>query len=656
MRIALLLWMTLAATAGSCAQSWERLGPEGGMVLSLGVDSGNTIYLGTSDGHVFASEDRGARWELRGRAGRRTDAVVEALAADPRVPGKVFAAVWFREAGAGGGVFRSGDGGRTWVPAGLPGEAVRALEFSHSQPDTMIAGTRSGVFRSRDEGKNWERISPADDPELRNVDSIAVDPAQPDLIYAGTYHLPWKTADGGKTWKSIATGLIDDSDIMSLRVDAANPARVFLSACSGIYRSDNRGEQWTKLQGIPYAARRTQAIVQDPVNPSVLYAATTEGLWVTRDAGESWERTTPKNWVVNAVAVLPAKGNQAALVLLGTEVQGVLASEDAGRNFSSANRGFTHRVVKLLVGDARDAKHLLALFERNGAELEESRDAGRSWSPMPSALAIGTKSGGWAADRIERIYSSPWGWLASLTDGTLWNYSARSQGWERWKVRVAAPVRQGGGRPTKTKSASVAVSFAGGPLGFSADSVYLPMKRGLLRCDAERKCWPLPAFLRIASPTAVWISLDGNSLAVASEGKLGISRDAGRSAVWRSPPAGVRKISWISTSSSQLSEILLGTESGLYFSSDAGEHWVPVREGLPAAAIGEGLRIGSGLLVTLQQGGIYYSSEGRSGWERLDRDAERGRMNGVVETQAGELLFGSESEGILQWRNASSPK
>src|ERR1700739_3516605 len=100
------------------------------MVLSLGVDSAGAVYLGTSDGHVFASEDRGAHWELRGRAGSRTDAVVAALAADPRIPRKVFAAVWFREAGAGGGVFRSDDGGRSWLPAGLPGEAVRAVEFS----------------------------------------------------------------------------------------------------------------------------------------------------------------------------------------------------------------------------------------------------------------------------------------------------------------------------------------------------------------------------------------------------------------------------------------------------------------------------------------------------------------------------------------------
>jgi photosystem II stability/assembly factor-like uncharacterized protein len=620
------------------------------MVLSLGVDSAGTVYLGTSDGHVFASEDSGSHWELRSRAGTRTDTVVAALAAAPRVPGKLFAAVWFREAGAGGGVFRSDDGGRTWVHAGLPGEAVRALEFSASQPGTMFAGTRSGVFRSRDEGRNWERISPPDDPELRNVDSIAVDPVQPDLIYAGTYHLPWKTTDGGKTWKSIAAGLIDDSDIMSLRVDAANPARVYLSACSGIYRSDNRGEQWTKLQGIPYAARRTQAIVQDPADPLILYAATTEGLWVTRDAGESWERTTPKEWVVNAVVALLAKGSASARVLLGTEVQGVVESEDAGKNFMSANHGFTHPVVRLLVGDAHDAKHLLALFERNGADLEESVDAGKNWRPMPSAPASGARLGGWAADRIERLYGSPWGWIAILTDGTLWNYSEQGKGWKRWNFMLVSPVQQGSKRPAKIKSPSNPVSLAAGPLGFSAYSAFLTAREGLLRCDAERKCSRLPAFLRISPPIAIWSSSDGNTLAVATEGKLGISRDAGRSAVWHSLPAGARNSGWLSAVSPQLSEILLGTDSGLYFSSDTGEHWALVHEGLPAASIGAGLRVGSGLLLTLQQGGIYHSSGGREGWQRLDRDSELSRINGVVETQSGNLVFGSQSEGILAWQ------
>jgi photosystem II stability/assembly factor-like uncharacterized protein len=371
---------------------------------------------------------------------------------------------------------------------------------------------------------------------------------------------------------------------------------------------------------------------------------------VTRDAGEGWEHTTPKDWVVNGVAVLPSKGSAAARVFLGTEAQGLVASEDAGKDFVPANRGFTHQVVKLLVGDARDAKHLLALFERNGAELEESVDAGKNWRPLPSASASGAKPGGWAADRIERLYGSPWGWIAQLTDGTLWNYSEQGKEWERWKVMLVTPAQQGSKRPTKIKLVAQPVSFAGGPLGFSADAAFLPAHEGLLCCDAERKCSPLPAFLRVSPPTAIWSSLDGNSLAVASEEKFEVSRDAGRSAVCHSLPSGVRKISWLSADSPQLSEIFLGTDSGLYFSTDAGEHWALIREGLPAASIGVGLQVGSGLLVTMQQGGIYYSSDGRRDWERLDRDAELSRVNGVVETQAGPVVFGSQSEGILEWQ------
>ncbi len=244
---------------------------------------------------------------MRGRVGNRTDAVISRMVSAPPKGERIYASVWFQEAGAGGGVFGSDDGGRTWRLLGLPAEAVRALEIAPTDENLLIAGTRSGVFRSSDAGKNWERISPAGDEELRNVDSVAIDPADGRVIYAGTYHLPWKTTDGGKNWKPVTAGLIDDSDIMSMRVDATNPARLYLSACSGIYRSEDRGGMWTKLQGIPYAARRTHSIVQDGKDPQTLYAGTTEGLWVTRDGGESWKRTTPKEWVINTVAVVAGK-------------------------------------------------------------------------------------------------------------------------------------------------------------------------------------------------------------------------------------------------------------------------------------------------------------------------------------------------------------
>ncbi len=651
MKFATILLLMLGAPLTVSAQTWQRLGPEGGMVISLGADSAGAVYLGTSDGHVFASEDRGGHWELRGRVGLRTDAVISRLAADPWEPGRMFAAVWFREAGAGGGVFRSDDQGRSWQGSGLQGEAVRALEFAPSQAETLVAGTRSGVFRSANAGKTWERISPPDDPELRNVDSLAMDPGDPGVIYAGTYHLPWKTADGGKTWKSIGAGLIDDSDIMSLRVDGANPARLYLSACSGIYRSENRGDLWTKLQGIPYAARRTQAIVQDPRNPTTLYAATTEGMWVTRDAGERWQRTTPKDWVVSAVVALPSHENTEVLVLIGTEAQGVLASEDSGSTFASANRGFTHQVVKQLAGDPRDPRHLLVLLDRDGAEFEESRDAGKNWSNLPAAPGAGAKNAAWSADRIKSVYGGPWGWFARLADGTLWIYAEQSRTWQNWKGSYPAPAKPGKKGKTGSGAARKVPAAPGGALAFSSESLYLAGAEGVLRCGLDGKCTELPAYSRTTKAAAIWVSPDGVTLGVASGVKIGISRDAGKTAVWRELPAGSGHAHWILADTPNFSGWFLGTSQGLYFSRDNAGHWALAREGLPAAVIEEGMQANGLFVVALTEGGSYASPDGVGNWERIDADSERGRVTGMVETQPGQIVFGSQSEGVLSWQS-----
>src|ERR1041385_7461680 len=110
--LSMILW-SLACLTPVLAQQWERLGPPGGMVISLAAASDGTAYLGTPDGHVFASRDRGERWELRGRAGGRLDAVVQRIVVDARNPNRLLAAVWFRGTPAGG-IFESVDGAKKW--------------------------------------------------------------------------------------------------------------------------------------------------------------------------------------------------------------------------------------------------------------------------------------------------------------------------------------------------------------------------------------------------------------------------------------------------------------------------------------------------------------------------------------------------------------
>ncbi len=652
LRIGALLFLVLSTAANMNAQAWRRLGPAGGMVVSLAGGANGSLYLGTADGHVFASEDSARTWELRGRVGSRTDAVISRLIGDPREANRLYAAVWFQVPGQSGGVYRSEDAGRTWTLLGLPDEAVRALEFAPGQPDALVAGTRSGVFRSRDTGKNWERISPAGDSELKNVDSIAVDPIDADIIYAGTYHLPWKTVDGGKTWNSIAAGLIDDSDIMSLRVDASRPSRLYLSACSGIYRSENQGGVWTKLQGIPYAARRTHQIVQDPLRPDTLYAATTEGIWVTRDAGENWKRTTPNDWVVTSVVILSGNANAPGKVVLGTEGQGILVSEDSGENFVEANAGFRHQIVKQLVGDNwNDPRHLLLRAEQDGERIWESRDAGKNWAPAELAAEGLAKAPTLTPEMIRTIYASPWGWLARLENGQLWRWDATKGKWKEWKLalapRRASPSRSGHhGSPIATPAY---VKLANNAIAFSRDALFLAAPDGVMRCSPGTPCVRLKAFRRSSLVDVIWASEDGQLLGVVSDGKLGISINAGEDAVWRDLPAGIGEVAWLDgwLNTARLT-LFLGTQEGLFESLDGGIHWMRHQNGLPAAPVEKWLRSNGFLIATLRQGGIYLSRDQGTTWTRLDADEEKGRVTGLVSMDPGIVVVGSQSEGVLQ--------
>src|ERR1700730_15365043 len=112
------------------AQVWQTMGPAGGDVRALASDPAHPelLYLGTTDGAIFASRDAGADWEPVGLAGENQNAVVTAIIVDPRDTARLYAATWTREAaGEGGGVFLSSDGGQSWRVSGLAGHAVRAL-------------------------------------------------------------------------------------------------------------------------------------------------------------------------------------------------------------------------------------------------------------------------------------------------------------------------------------------------------------------------------------------------------------------------------------------------------------------------------------------------------------------------------------------------
>jgi photosystem II stability/assembly factor-like uncharacterized protein len=634
---------------------WERLGPEGGDVISLAVGPGSTLYLGTADGHVFASDDAAAHWTLRGRAGAHLDGVLQRLLVDARNPQRLFAAVWFQDPSAGGGVFRSDDAGRTWTLAGLRGEAVRALEQSVSDPEVLTAGTRSGVFRSNDSGATWQRISPAGDAELRNLDSLAIDPRDARVIYAGTYHLPWKTTDAGKTWTPVAAGMIDDSDIMSLRIDRQNPLRLFASACSGIYRSENAGAQWIKLQGIPYAARRTQTIVQDPQDPRILFAGTTEGLWVSRDAGETWARITPGEWVINALAIAPAPRAGGARLILGTEQQGVLVSDDNGVSFTPANNGFSHRVIADLVGDPHDARHLLARVAALHEQLLETRDAGKSWLPFPVSLP---------PPGAKKLYGTQVGWWAALNGGGLLRFDETSQKWQKPEFReeriLTAPRRRNTNKPKARVHISKVENLDIVDLSVEGPRVYVATSRGLwtgVIREGRLRRTALDVFP--GSVLGIVVPRGGQEISAVTPTRLYQTGDSGNTWNNVAAPPQAGELLWLATippaklsapaSPQARSSWLVGTSYGVYrFTSRKEMPWELLQSGLPAARSAPPGISGQTLAIPMKAGGIYLTRDQGSNWERLDSDAEAGSITGIAADGHGGYILGSRNEGLLR--------
>jgi photosystem II stability/assembly factor-like uncharacterized protein len=551
----------LLVAAGSAQQSWLPLGPEGGTVRSLAFDPKNPdrIFLGTSAGNLYLSSDNGKSWSRFAHLGSSAEMVLDHIVIDPAEPKNMFVAAWNAQLPASDGdLFRSKDGGKSWeIVADLHGKSLRALSIAQSDPKILVAGALDGIYRSRDGGGGFERISPENHAEIKNVESVAVDPINPDVIYAGTWHLPWKTEDGGKSWHSIRKGVIDDSDVFSIVIDQAQPANLFISACSGIYRSESAGELFRKIQGIPYSARRTRMLQMDPFDHNVVYAGTTEGLWKTIDSGATWKRMTSSNVVINDVLVDPRRPSR---VLLATDRSGVLASDDGGVSFTASNHGFTHRQAAALLVDRDDSSTIYAglLSDKEFGGVFISRDAGRSWRQSSNGLD---------GRDVFTLRQADDGSILAGTDHGIFQLKP---GASAWTARTAVPARPGAPANRAARAAAVAeLNTRIIALETSGEQWFAATANGFFSSSDSGGSWRKEVLPGVVSPAS--ISASGKMIAVAGRNTIAVSVNGGETWLPCRPFEPDFVINSLSVNAA--GDIWLATRNGLYRSTDAGDSW-----------------------------------------------------------------------------------
>ncbi|HXC17409.1 MAG TPA: hypothetical protein VNV60_08220, partial [Holophagaceae bacterium] len=144
-------------------------------------------------------------------------------------------------------------GGRTRAVCGVPG-----------QPNLFYIGqVDGGVWRSDDYGRSWMPIF--DGQPSQSIGAIAVAPSDSRIIYVASgegLHRPdlsvgdgiYKSLDAGKTWQHL--GLKDGQQIPALAVDPRDPNRLFAAVLGhpygpneerGIYRSSDGGQTWKQV-------------------------------------------------------------------------------------------------------------------------------------------------------------------------------------------------------------------------------------------------------------------------------------------------------------------------------------------------------------------------------------------------------------------------
>jgi photosystem II stability/assembly factor-like uncharacterized protein len=624
------------------AGQWTALGPDGGDVRSLAHDPRNPdrIYLGTSTGTLFLSTDGGHNWSRLARLG--DDNVLDHIAIDPQNPKHIYVSAWSVVDQQAGDIFRSHDAGEKWEALpGMHGKSVRALAIAASDSRILVAGALDGVFQSKNGGNSWERISPSSRAEIKNIESIAIDPRNPDVVYAGTWHLAWKTADGGANWQHINKGMIDDSDVFSVIVDSSNPSVVFASACSGIYKSESAGDLFHKLQGIPFSARRTRVLKQDPANPATVYAGTTEGLWKTLDSGKTWKHVTDSEVVVNDVLIDPRNSSR---VLLATDRSGVLASDDGAQSWTASNHGYAHRYVSSILADKNDPNSIVVgvVNDREWGGVFVTHDGGQSWQQ---------KSSGLSGRDVFALQQAANGALIAGTNKGIFLLDRTATQWRPINTIVTektpARVVKGKKGAKAVKTPAVVVRSV---LDARVSDIEVTSKRwlaatsvGLFTSSDQGKTWTGGPVLGKND----FISVESNGELIVAATHANVLYSTHNGATWQQAPLTSFITSIHGVTLTPEGEILVASREGAFRSSDSGATWEHMVNGIPDKNISsitydQGRKL---LLATSTATGVVFESRdsGRS-WHRGPDSGYPLRRISIVR---GRFLGATPFDGVI---------
>jgi photosystem II stability/assembly factor-like uncharacterized protein len=554
-------------------------------------------YGPSAERGVYRSTDGGATWQ---RVLYKDDTIGAIdLAPDPDDHHTFYAALvhdqrppWsaYPPFTTGGAIYKSTDGGATWkqitgggLPSGDWGRVGLAVApGTQGQRVYALIDTKGGgLYRSENAGQSWSLVGT--DPRILGrlwyFGEVVVDPKDPDTVYLPNVSI-YRSRDGGKTFEALK-GAPGGDDYHSLWIDPVNPLRMIFGSDQGVGVSVDGGKTWSSWYNQPTA--QFYHVITDNQFPYHVYGAQQDSGSVDTTSRGNDGSITFRDWhpagagESGYIAPDPSDPN----ILYGGGTYGELfrydrrtgqaqvIAPDAVRRFGDTNPKYRFTWTSPVVFSPQDP-HVLYFGSQY---LMKTSDRGNSWHQIspdltgsdPAAPNVGPLSIDNARERghgvVYTIAPSP------LKDGEIW------VGTDTGLVQLTRDDGKTWKRVSPSGLSAWSKISVIDPSHFDPASAYAAVDRHRLTDLA-------PHIYRTRNFGVTWTEIAS-----------GIPSGAYVRAVREDP---VRK-----------GLLFAGTELGVYFSLDDGDHWQPLRLNMPAVPVHD---------LVIKDNDLVVATHGRSFW------------------------------------------